>query len=181
MKAICLSACEIPGLGIVQSGDEIELHDGFYNDERIKTHFHIVESSVRHKNARPPDLLAMADARRERFAKSLADHTAQLVALNRLIDAGVELPRELATGEEDDPATDEIRISKIVELWCGNFGYDFPTDEIRGAESNEHHARQDGDKPAKRGKPPEGENPERTTVSEDQDAQKSLFDKLNGK
>ena len=195
MKAICISACEIPGVGIVQAGDEVKLHDGFYNDQRIRTHFHIVESSVKDKNAKPPDMMAEADARRERFAKSLADHTAQIVALNKLVDAGVELPRELAEPDEDDAPTEQERVAKIVELWCDNFGYAFPTDERKKPQGKEKPAK----KPAKgeKEKPPEGgeeaqpDGEKGEGEAEDkpagkdegkgaEDAQQTLFDKLNG-
>lgn len=205
MKAICTSACEIAGFGIVQPGEEVELADGFYNDARIRMHFHIVESSVRNKNAKPPDLMADADARRERFAKSLVDHTAQVVALNKIMDFGAEIPRELAETDREGALTEPERIAKIVELWCDNFGYDFPTDEKKpqGDEA-------DGvDKPAKKGKGKKGKRPdgeEQQEESGDTDGgeqekpdadepdgekkpggadagsvQQSLFDKLNGK
>ena len=193
MKAICISACEIPGVGIVQAGDEVKLHDGFYNDPRIRTHFHIVESSVKDKNAKPPDMMAEADARRERFAKSLADHTAQIIALNKLVDAGVELPRELAEPDGEDAPTEQERVAKIVELWCDNFGYEFPTDERKRPQGEEKPAK----KPAKgkKEKPPESgeeaqaggekgegeaEFAEKDKGESVADAQQSLFDKLNG-
>lgn len=152
MKAICTSACQIAGLGIVQAGEEIELSDGFYNDERIRAHFHIVESSVRDKNAKPPDLMADADARREKFAKSLVDHTAQIIALNKIMDSGAEIPREIIETDREDAPTESERIAKIVELWCDNFGYDFPTDEVRGAGAANQDGAENNGKPAKKGR-----------------------------
>jgi cell pole-organizing protein PopZ len=195
MKAICISACEIPGVGIVQAGDEVKLHDGFYNDPRIRTHFHIVESSVKDKNAKPPDMMAEADARRERFAKSLADHTAQIIALNKLGDAGGELPRELAEPDGEDAPTEQERVAKIVELWCDNFGYEFPTDERKRPQGEEKPAKKPGK--GKKERPPEsgeeaqaggekGEGESEDGFAEKdkgrsaEDAQQSLFDKLNG-
>lgn len=177
MKAICISACEIPGVGIVQAGDEVKLHDGFYNDPRIRTHFHIVESSVKDKKAKPPDMMAEADARRERFAKSLADHTAQIIALNKLVDAGVELPRELAEPDGEDAPTEQERVAKIVELWCDNFGYAFPTDERKKPAKGKKEKPPDGEKG-------EGEAEDKPAGKDEgkgaEDAQQTLFDKLNG-
>lgn len=128
MKAICISACEIAGIGIVQPGEEIELHDGFFNDARVRTHFSIEESTVKNKNAKPPDMMALADARREKFAQYLCDHSAQIAALNKLRDFGADIPREIVETDGENAPTEPERIAKIVELWCDNFGYAFPTD-----------------------------------------------------
>lgn len=128
MKAICISACEIAGVGIVRAGEEVELADGFYNDQRVRTHFSIVESSVKDKTAKPPDMLALADRRRETFAQHLRDHKARIAALNKLVDFGADIPRELLDTDQEVAWSESERIAKIVELWCDNFGYDFPTD-----------------------------------------------------
>ena len=164
MKATCISACEIPGIGIVRAGDEIELDDGFYNDERVRMHFSIEESTVKDKNAKPPDMMAEADARRERFAKHLCDHSAQIACLNRLRDFGADIPRELIETDREDAPTESERIAKMVELWCDNFGYDFPTDPEP--------------EPSK-GKPAKGKPAAKGKAADD--SQAGLFDRLNGK
>lgn len=154
MKATCISACEIPGVGIVRAGEEIELADGFYNDARIRTHFSIAEATVKDKNAKPPDMLAAADARRERFAKSLIDHTARIKALNALADFGAELPRELLETDREDAPTEAEQVEKIVQLWCDNFGYDFPTDEKKKPKGKQGRKNQ-----GKREEPDDGREP----------------------
>ena len=186
MKATCISACQIAGMGIIRPGETVELADGFYNDERIRTHFVISETSVKNRKAKPPDLMAEADARRNRFAESLKNHTAQIKALNELLDHGCEIPREIL--EDEDAPDDDKRISKIVELWCDNFGYRFPTDPERGRkakkardekEAGDAKKEQDGD--AK--KEQDGESGEAKETGEDEKGegkQMSLLDKLNG-
>ena len=194
MKATCISACEIAGMGIIRPGEEIELDDGFFNDERIRMHFTIAESTVKDRNAKAPDLMAELDGRRRRFADSLVDHTKRIVALNRIVDSGMELPRELADPTGEDAPTEGEQIAKIVELWCDAFGYEFPTDGERGTGNGERETEKPQKKPGKgkKEKPPEGEKPgeggeppDGTGASEAQggaaDAQQSLFDKLNGK
>ena len=168
MKATCISACEIPGIGIVRAGEEIELHDGFFNDPRVKTHFAIEESTVKDRNAQPPDLLAEADARRERFAKSLCNHTEQIKALNALRDFGAEIPREIIETDAEGAPTESERIAKIVELWCDNFGYDFPTDPKKDEKKGEKGDRKPGKGKGKKGQKGHEETPE----GEQQDGEK---------
>ena len=207
MKAICISACEISGVGIVRAGEEIELPDGFYNDERVRLHFSIAESTVKDKNARPPDMMAMADARRAKFAQHLCEHSAQVKALNVLRDFGADIPRELLETDHDDAPTEPERIAKIVELWCDNFGYEFPTDPKPGKKGGKKPAGKKGGKPSQKDEDPdggEGAEPDggndaqpdgegegsstdaKAEAGHEPDdnagsAQQSLFDKLNGK
>ena len=207
MKAICISACEISGVGIVRAGEEIELPDGFYNDERVRLHFSIAESTVKDKNARPPDMMAMADARRAKFAQHLCEHSAQVKALNALRDFGADIPRELLETERDDAPTEPERIAKIVELWCDNFGYEFPTDPKPGKKGGKKPAGKKGGKPSQKDEDPDGGEGAEPDAGNDAQpdgegegsstdakaeagrepggdagaAQQSLFDKLNGK
>lgn len=148
MKATCISACEIAGIGIIDAGETVELHDGFFNDPRVRMHFSIEESTVKDRNAQPPDMMAQADARRERFAKHLCDHTARVRALNALRDFGADIPREIVETDSEDAPTEPERIAKIVELWCDNFGYDFPTDEKKQEKRGERGEK--GEKPDKK-------------------------------
>lgn len=167
MKATCISACEIAGIGIVSAGETVELHDGFYNDPRIRMHFAIEESTVKDKNAKPLDMLAEADARRERFAKHLCNHTEQIKALNVLRDFGADIPREIIETDGEDALTEPERIAKIVELWCDNFGYDFPTDPKKDEKK--------GDRKPPKGKGRKGsqKDQEETSEGEQQNGEKA--------
>lgn len=125
MKAVCISACEIDKIGIVTPGEEIELHDAYANDARINQHFVIDRATIKNPDAKLPDYEKKDSVRREKFEKSLQDESKWLDALNRLVDEGVEVPAEVL---ERGRLTDQERISKLVDLWVDDFGYEFPTD-----------------------------------------------------
>lgn len=125
MKATCISACQVEGLGIVTPGETVELDDGYAGDARIRQHFVIDEKTVRNAGAKPPDLSKERAARRVAFAKSLVDETQWIAAMNRLVDDGVELPAEIL---ESGVVPDAERIERLVAKWTENYGYVFPTD-----------------------------------------------------
>ena len=157
MKAVCISACEIDKIGIVTPGEEIELHDAYANDVRIKQHFVIDRATIKNPDAKIPDYEKEDSARREQFEKSLQDESKWLDALNRLIDEGVELPAEVI---ESGRLTDQERIKKLVNLWIDDFGYEFPTDpkppKQKGDKEKGNNKPKDKNKPNGQGSDGEG-------------------------
>lgn len=144
MKAICITACEVDGFGIVTPGEEIELADGYAKDFRIRTHFVIDEASVKNPDAPVPDFEKEADARLEAFKRSLVNETEWMKAINRLIDDGATIPAEVS--DKTDPKyTDEQRIAKLAELWCDSFGWKFPTDKEEPAAKGGQQREAEGD------------------------------------
>lgn len=127
MKAICISACEVDGFGIVTPGEEIELADGYAKDERIKLHFVIDQKTVRDPNAKIPDFDADKDACRERFKKSLYNETDWWKAVNKLMDEGAAIPDEILD-RNDATLTDEERVERLAAIWTDSYGWAFPTD-----------------------------------------------------
>lgn len=125
MKAICISACQVEGCGIVTPGEEVELSDGLANDERINTHFVIDKTTIKNANAAAPDFEKEAQARKKKFADSLVNESKLLEAIMLITDNGMDLPPELL---ESGQVTDEERIERIVGYWVDEFGYKFPTD-----------------------------------------------------
>lgn len=125
MKAICVSACEVDRIGIVQPGEEVELPDGLANDKRINLHFVIDKGTIKNPAAKVPDAEQEDAIRRENFEKSLLNATEWMKALNIIIDSGREVPPELM---EDGRLTNEERIAMLTDLWIEDFGYTFPTD-----------------------------------------------------
>lgn len=137
MKAVCISACEVDGLGIVWPGQHVELHDGYALDERINQHFVIDKKSIKDPDAKVPDFNGEMDGRREAFKSSLANETEWLKALNALIDTGATVPAEVSD-RTDATLTDEERRERLVELWTDSFGWKFPTDgegDAKGGQS----------------------------------------------
>lgn len=127
MKAICISACEVDGFGIVTPGEEIELADGYSKDERIKLHFVLDKKTIKNPDAPIPDFNADKKACRERFAKSLYNETEWWKAVNKLIDGGATIPNEVLDSN-DTSLTSEERVERLVELWTESYGWAFPTD-----------------------------------------------------
>ena len=127
MKAICISACEVDGFGIVTPGEEIELADGYSKDERIKLHFVLDPTTIKNPDAPIPDFNADKKACRERFAKSLYNETEWWKAVNKLIDGGATIPNEVLD-RSDTSLTSEERVERLVELWTESYGWAFPTD-----------------------------------------------------
>lgn len=133
MKAICTSACEIEGIGIVTQGEEVELHDGYANDPRINQHFVIDRSTIKDQNAKVPDFEAEKEACLERFKKSLYNETDWWKAVNKLIDDGATIPNEVLQ-RDDATLTNEERVEKLAQIWTDSYGWDFPTDPKPKAE-----------------------------------------------
>ena len=127
MKAICISACEVDGFGIVTPGEAIELADGYSKDERIKLHFVLDPTTIKNPDAPIPDFNADKKACRERFAKSLYNETEWWKAVNKLIDGGATIPNEVLD-RSDTSLTSEERVERLVELWTESYGWAFPTD-----------------------------------------------------
>lgn len=125
MKAVCVTACEVDGLGIVTPGETVELHDGLADDVRINLHFVIDRSTVKNAGEKVPDYKKLDEERLEAFRRSLVNQTDMTKALNVLIDEGIELPADVI---ESGLVTDVERIRRIGEIWIENFGYTFPTD-----------------------------------------------------
>ncbi len=127
MKAICISACEVDGLGIVMPGEEVELADGYARDERINLHFVVDRTSVKDPDAKVPDFDADKDACRERFKKSLYNETDWWRAVNKLVDDGATIPGEVSD-RRDASLTDEERVERLATIWTDSYGWTFPTD-----------------------------------------------------
>lgn len=142
MKAVCISACEID-IGIVTPGEEVELPDGLANNERINQHFVIDRSTIKNPNAPVPDPEKDAKARRDKFTKSLVNESQILEAVMLLTDRGIDLPSEIV---ESGIITDEERISRIVEMWIDEFGYNFPTDPKKKAKPHQRVEKEKGEK-----------------------------------
>ena len=127
MKAICVSACEVDGFGIVTAGEEVELPDGYAKDERINVHFVIDQNSIKDPNATIPDFESEQKQRFERFRKSLLNETDWWKAVNKLMNDGATLPNEVVD-RKDPTLTEEQRTTKLAEFWTESFGWKFPTD-----------------------------------------------------
>lgn len=136
MKAICISACEVDGFGIVTPGEEIELADGYAKDERIRLHFVIDQKTVKDPNAKIPDFDADKDACRERFKKSLYNETDWWKAVNKLMDEGAAIPDEILD-RNDATLTDEERVERLAAIWTDSYGWSFPTDPQGAADRGE--------------------------------------------
>ena len=127
MKAICTSACEVDGIGIVTQGEEIELHDGYANDPRINQHFVIDRSTIKDEKAKVPDFDAEKEACLDRFKKSLYNETDWWKAVNKLIDDGVTIPNEVLQ-RDDATLTNDERVERLAQIWTDSYGWAFPTD-----------------------------------------------------
>lgn len=127
MKAICISACEVDGIGIVTPGEEIELADGYAKNERIKAHFVIDQATIRDPDAKIPDFNADKEACLERFRKSLYNETDWWKAVNKLIDDGATIPNEVLR-RDDATLTNDERTERLAQIWTDSYGWTFPTD-----------------------------------------------------
>jgi len=155
MKAICISACEVDGLGIVTPGEEIELADGYAKDERIKIHFVIDQKTIKDPNAAIPDFNADKDACRERFKKSLYNETDWWKAVNKLVDEGATVPNEILD-RNDTSLTEEERVERLTVIWTDSYGWKFPTDpqpEHKGAKDKSDTPTKSKDKKPPRAEP----------------------------
>lgn len=124
MKAVCISACEVDGVGIVTPGEEVELPDALAGDKRINIHFVVDRATIKDPNAALPDIDKENAARRKRFEESLQDESNWMKALNVVIDSGREVNEEIL----DKDADKDKKIKKLVDLWIEDFGYVFPSD-----------------------------------------------------
>lgn len=124
MKAVCISACEVDGVGIVTPGEEVELPDALANDKRINLHFVLDRETIKDPNAALPDVDKENAARRKKFEESLREEDEWMKALNVIIDSGREVPEDVL----DKDADNDKKIKKLVDLWIEDFGYVFPTD-----------------------------------------------------
>lgn len=173
MKAVCISACEVDGIGIVTQGEEVELPDALAKDGRINQHFVIDRTTIKDPDAELPDIDKENAVRRKRFEESLQDDSYWMKALNVVIDSGREVNEEIL----DKDADKDKKIKKLVDLWIEDFGYVFPTDPNEDEEdeddpkgkknrsrSKNRNRNLDGEKgpkgtPGDRGKPTEEAKP----------------------
>ena len=124
MKAVCISACEVDGVGIVTPGEEVELPDALASDKRINIHFVVDRETIKDPNAALPDIDKENAARRKKFEESLQNESEWMKALNVVIDSGREVPEDVL----DKDADKDKKIKKLVDLWIEDFGYVFPSD-----------------------------------------------------
>lgn len=133
MKAVCVSACEVDGIGIVTPGEEVELPDALASDKRINIHFVVDRATIKDPNAALPDIDKENAARRKKFEESLQDEFEWMNALNVVIDSGREVPEDILDKETDK----DNKIKKLVDLWIEDFGYVFPTDPNEDEENED--------------------------------------------
>ena len=133
MKAVCVSACEVDGIGIVTAGEEVELPDALYKDGRINQHFVIDRETINNPEEKLPDIDKENAVRRKRFEESLQDEDEWMKALNVIIDSGREVPEDILDRETDK----DKKIKKLVDLWIEDFGFVFPSDPKEDVEDGD--------------------------------------------